>query len=260
MSDQVLYDNLDGRVAVITINKPERMNSFDNALCRNLVKAVKIAEGDNDVRVAILTGRGKIFSAGGDIGALKNARDPWQKREILDNADRVISTIYNFEKPIIASVNGVAAGAATAMVMACDIVFASHSAKFAPNFINIAALPDTGVSWFLVRRLGCLKAYEILANGSSLTPEEAQRYGLYNRVMDNDLLLKETILMAQRLAQKPAAALKMLKKLLRESPSNSLDKQLELEASYQLLAWSHSDFKEGVSAFMEKRKPKFNKA
>lgn len=253
----ILYEIKEGKIGLITLNRPEKMNSFNNEVCRELAQALKMAEKDDAVRVLVLTGAGKAFSAGGELAALTAADTVFKKREILDNAAMIVEAVDRFEKPLIAAVNGVAAGAGTAIALACDIIIASDKARFAPNFVNIAALPDSGASWFLPRKVGYHKAAELMLSGAVLDAGQAYSLGIFNRVVEDERLYDEVFTLAQSLARGPSRAIAKIKKMLKMSFGNSLASQLELEASYQLLAWEDEDFKEGVAAFLQKRKPVF---
>ncbi len=253
----IIYEVKDERFAVITLNRPDKLNSFNNEICGEVAKALEMAQNDDNVRSLVVTGAGKAFSAGGELAALTAADTVLKKREILDNAAMIIEALHAFEKPVIAAVNGVAAGAGTAVLLACDIIIASDKARFAPNFVNIAAVPDSGASWFLPRRVGYHKAAELMLSGSVLDAAEALSLGIFNRVVEDGRLYDEVFALAGALACGPATALARIKKMLKAGLENNLTSQLELEASYQLLAWTDDDFVEGVTAFLQKRRPKF---
>ena len=244
-------------VALVTLNRPASFNAINLELATDFHQALQVAEQDDSVRVLVVTGSGKAFCAGGDLAWLTDADSNLKKREILDNAAKIIKTLNQFEKPVIAAVNGVVAGAGTAVAMACDLVIASEKASFAPNFVHIAAVPDSGASWYLPRVVGYQRAAELMFTGRMLSAVEARELGIYNRVVTEENLMAQAMGLAEIISAGPQRALRYIKRMLKLSPNNSLDAQLETEASLQMMAWSDSDFQEGVKAFLEKRKPHF---
>ncbi len=253
----LIYEVKEEKVAFITLNRPEKFNPLNNELAREMKEAMDMAEKDEDVRVLVLTGAGKAFSAGGELSVLEAADTVGKKREILDSVAMIIKAVENFRKPLIAALNGVAAGSGTALAQACDIIVASDKARFAPNFVNVALVPDGGTSWYLARRVGYQKAVELMLTGTVLDAREALALGIYNRVVEQERFNDEVLALARSLARGPARAMARIKMLLKASMSSSLDAQIELEASSQLLALSEDDFAEGVRAFYEKRSPRF---
>lgn len=253
----ISYEVLDNRIAVVTLNRPASLNAINLDLATEVAGVLQQAEQDDSVRVLVVTGAGKAFCAGGDLAWLMAAEDNLKKREILDNAGTVITLLDRFSKPVIAAVNGAVAGAGTAVALACDIIIASARAKFAPNFVNIASVPDSGASWFLPRKIGYHKAAELMLTGRLLDAQECLQLGLFNRVVAHDELEQAAFRLAQKLAAGPQRAIRHIKQMLKMSAQNTLTAQLEIEASMQLMAWSDDDFKEGVSAFLQKRKPAF---
>lgn len=251
------YEVRDSKVAVLTFNRPESFNAFNKQLVQECCQAVHMAARDEQVRVLVMTGAGRAFSAGGDLVWLRAADDNIKKREILDLANEMAITLAGFDKILIAAVNGVAAGAGTAVVLACDMAIASTQARFAPNFVNIAAVPDTAASWYLPRKLGYHKAAELMLTGSLLEAQQAYQLGIFNQLVEPEQLMPYTMDLAGKLAAGPQRALRYIKKMLKMSLSNDLPAQVEVEASLQLMAWSDSDFIEGVSAFIQKRPPVF---
>ncbi|SFQ94747.1 enoyl-CoA hydratase/isomerase family protein [Desulfoscipio geothermicus] len=253
----ISYEVLDNRVAVVTLNRPASLNAINLDLATEVAGVLRQAEQDDSVRVLVVTGAGKAFCAGGDLAWLMAADDNLKKREILENAATVITLLDRFSKPVIAAVNGAVAGAGTAVALACDIIIASDRAKFAPNFVNIASVPDSGASWFLPRKIGYHKAAELMLTGRLLDAQECLQLGLFNRVVAHDELEQAAFRLAQKLAAGPQRAIRHIKQMLKMSAQNTLTAQLEIEASMQLMAWSDDDFNEGVSAFLQKRKPAF---
>ena len=253
----IIYEVNEHQIATITLNRPEHFNAISKELAEDFARALLLAGQDENVRVLVVTGSGKAFCAGGDLTWLLSSDDNMKKREILDNANRVAALLDSFPKPVIAAINGAVAGAGTAIALACDIVIGSDQAKFAPNFINIAAVPDSGASWFLPRKVGYHKAAELMLTGQLLDAREAFRLGLFNQLVPASELAAHVEKLALRLAAGPQRAIGYIKQMLKLSSQNTLAAQLEIEASLQLMALSDSDFQEGVQAFLQKRKPNF---
>jgi 2-(1,2-epoxy-1,2-dihydrophenyl)acetyl-CoA isomerase len=244
-------------VALLTLNRPESLNSFNEELCQGIVEACQKVSKDPGIKAMIITGAGKGFSAGGDVAVLAGMKDPIHSKEIYDVSTGAVKAVYEVEKPVIAAVNGPVAGAATALMLACDLIVASDEAKLAFNFINLAFCPDSGCSYFLTRKVGYHKALEILWLGEIISAPEARQLGIINKVMPREEVLSEALAWADKLVQGPLYTLIIDKKLLREADKNNFYQQAELEALYQVLCWTSADFKEGVKAFVEKRKPKY---
>lgn len=253
----ITYEIMENKVALITLNRPSHFNAINRDLAGEFAHALQRAEQDDAVRVLVVTGAGKAFCAGGDLGWLLASGDNMKKRDILDHASEVITRLDRFSKPVIAAVNGAAAGAGTAIALCCDMIIASEQARFGPNFVNIAAVPDCGASWFLPRKVGYHKAAELMLTGTLIDAREALQLGIFNRVTGAENLLPEALKLAGQLAAGPQRALRYIKKMLKLSAQNTLAAQLETEASLQLMAWSDDDFREGVQAFLQKRKPAF---
>lgn len=253
----ISYEIKDYKIAVITLNRPSNFNAINLDLAQEFMSVLQKAKCDDNVRVLIITGSGKGFCAGGDLASLMEANDNPKKREILDSVSSVISSLDKFDKPVIASVNGAVAGSGTAVVLACDIIIASDKAKFAPNFINIAAVPDGGSSWFLTRKISYHRAAELILTGRILNARECFEWGIFNHIVTPERLNEEVFNLAQKLSTGPQRALRYIKQMLKMSAQNTLCTHQEVEASLQLLAFSDDDFQEGVSAFLQKRKPNF---
>jgi 2-(1,2-epoxy-1,2-dihydrophenyl)acetyl-CoA isomerase len=253
----ILFDVTENGVATITFNRPDSFNSFNDTQIGDVLAACKLAEENDAVRVLVITGAGKSFSAGGDAGMLATMKTSFDARYIFDRSALLIKTIYNFPKPVIAAVNGVTAGAATGCALACDIVIASEKAKFAANFVNIAFVPDGGTSWFLFHKLGHHRAAEILYTGQILTAQECLQAGIFNRVVPHETLTDEVNKMAGQIAAGPPITLKYMKQILRASTDKDLDTVASLESGAQVMCWNSEDFREGIQAFLEKRRPQF---
>lgn len=251
------FEIKNGHTALIKLNRPNQFNAISKEMTDEFEQVFKEISNNENIRVIIISGEGKPFSAGGDLAWLMVADDNLKKRDIVERAGNLILTVSRCEIPVIAAVNGVAAGAGTAIAMCCDLIIASDKARFAPNFVNIGAVPDSGASWFLPRMIGYHKAAELMLTGKLLSAQEALDLGIFNQVVPHEKLEETVLALAQKLANGPQLAIKHIKKMLKMSQSNTLESQIELENSLQLIAWSDPDFAEGVTAFMEKRKPNF---
>jgi len=245
----------DGSVLTITLNRPDVLNAFNKAMHDALGAALKEAR-DPDVRAVVLTGAGRGFCVGQDLGEFREAPG--------DIGDRLRATyhpnllaIRALEKPVIAAVNGPAAGAGMSFACACDLRIAADSASFVPAFINIGLVPDSGGTFFVTRILGYSRAFEWLASGRKLTAAEAHGWGLVSEVVQADGLAARAAEVAAEFAALPPLAVGMTKRLLDRAGSSTLDEQLEREAQLQTAATRTEDFREGVAAFLEKRPPEF---
>jgi len=248
-------------VCTITLNRPDVYNAFSDALSSELTKALKAAARDRACRVVVLTGSGKAFSSGQDLGELKDRYVPGYvpdlSRDIRKRYNPIIRLICGMEKPVIAAVNGVAAGAGCSLALACDLRIASEYASFAEVFVNVGLVPDSGSTYFLPRLIGHARAMELCCTGRKVKADEALTLGLVNKVVPADDLLAETTTLARTLAAMPARAIAMTKRLLHQSAANDLEAQLEAEAFAQETAGKTRDHMEGVVAFLEKRTPEF---
>lgn len=244
-------------MATFTLNRPEVYNAFNNELTFELQDAFKAIRKDEEVRVVVLTGEGKAFCSGQDLKA--SQADP--NRSFADSVRQrynpLIKAMRELPKPIIARVNGVAAGAGASLALACDLVVASEQAKFIEVFINIGLVPDSGSSYFLPRVVGSAKAFELCTMGSKVSAQEALELGIANKVVaheDLDAAVKEY---TDYYAVAPTKAIGLIKKMLNKSQQASLEEMLEYEAYNQEIAGGTADHKEGVQAFLEKRKPAY---
>ena len=248
----------EGAVLTITLNRPDVLNAFNSDMHRALAAALKEAR-DGGVRAVVITGAGRGFCVGQDLTEFREAPGDIGSR-LRHNYHPNILAIRALEKPVIAAVNGAAAGAGMSFACACDLRIAADSAAFIPAFINIGLIPDSGGSYFVTRILGPARAFEWLTSGKKLTAAEAHTWGLVSEVVETDALAARAAELAARLADMPTRGIGMTKRLVDSSVGASLEEQLEREAQLQTAATQTEDFREGVSAFLEKRPPKFKGA
>jgi 2-(1,2-epoxy-1,2-dihydrophenyl)acetyl-CoA isomerase len=243
-------------VTTITLNRPDKLNAFSGTMREDLVAALRSAAG----RVVVITGAGRAFCAGGDVefmSALQKNGDVAEFRKLLDAGREVVMQIATMPKPVIASVNGVAAGAGCNLALACDYRIVCDAAKFAQSFVRIGLHPDWGGTWFLPRAVGRSAAFEMMTTGRIVDAEEALRVGLADRVVAAASLSDETRKLAQAIASGPPLVVAAIKRALSESERNDLNAQMSLETENQLKAFQSSESAEGMKAFFEKRPPKF---
>lgn len=248
-------------ICTITLNRPKVYNAFNDQLTFELHDALKRAERDGNVRVLLVTGEGKAFCSGQDLADLKERYVPGFVPELGDDVRKrynpIITRIREMDKPVIAAVNGVAAGAGCSLALACDFRIASEHASFIEVFINVGLIPDSGGTFMLPRLVGMAKAMQMCCTGEKVSADEALRLGLVNSVVRADELLAESMTLAGKLASLPARGIALTKRLLNQSFDNDLRQQLEAEAFAQDTAAKTEDHHEGVVAFIEKRTPAF---
>jgi 2-(1,2-epoxy-1,2-dihydrophenyl)acetyl-CoA isomerase len=257
--DPILTELSEG-VLSITLNRPERLNAFTEPMHLALRAAIQHAHDDPDVRAVVLTGAGRAFCAGQDLGD----RDP-RNMEGPPDLGHTLDTFYNptlrlirsLEKPVIAAVNGVAAGAGANVALACDIVLAARSARFIQAFSKIGLTPDAGGSWSLSRLLGEARAKGLALTAEPLSAERAEAWGLIWRAVDDDQLIPEAQALALRLAAGPTRGLGLTKMSIQSAATRSFDDQLDVERDLQRIAGRTADYAEGVTAFLDKRIPRF---
>jgi len=245
----------DGAVQTITLNRPDVLNAFNKAMHDGLAAALKEAR-DPDVRAVVLTGAGRGFCVGQDLTEFREAPGDIGHR-LRSTYHPNILAIRTLEKPVIAAVNGAAAGAGLSFASACDIRIAADSASFVPAFVNVGLVPDSGGTFFVTRLLGPSRAFEWLTSGRKLSAAEAHAWGLVSEVVEGDGLAAWAAELAAELAAMPTRAIGMTKRLVDQAMSSTLEDQLEREAQLQAAATQSEDFREGVSAFLEKREPRF---
>jgi 2-(1,2-epoxy-1,2-dihydrophenyl)acetyl-CoA isomerase len=255
MSDEVLVAR-DGAVLTLTLNRPDVLNALDEAMHRALADALVQAAGA-EVRAVVLTGAGRGFCVGQDVSQFP--RDAEAVGELLRRwFNPAVLAIRSLEKPVIAALNGPAAGAGLALAMACDLRIAARSARLVPAFLGIGLVPDSGLSQTLPRLIGPAAAFEWLVSGRAMPADEAHQLGLVNRVAEDGELAGEAAALAASLAEGPTAAIAMTKALIDRGPGRPFEEQLEEEARMQAHAAAGADFAEGVAAFLEKRPARFS--
>ncbi|HEU4942560.1 MAG TPA: enoyl-CoA hydratase-related protein [Gaiellaceae bacterium] len=245
----------EGAVLTITLNRPDVLNAFNAAMHRELGAALKDAR-DPGIRAVVVTGAGRGFCVGQDLTEFREAPGDIGDRLRSSYHPNVLA-IRALEKPVIAAVNGAAAGAGLSFACACDIRIASDAATFVPAFINIGLVPDSGGTYFIARLLGPARAFEWMTSGRRLTAEEALDWGLVSAVVAADELPAHAAGLAARLAAMPTKGIGMTKRLFDRAAESTLEEQLEWEAQLQSAATQTEDFREGVAAFLEKRDPRF---
>lgn len=247
-------------LATLTLNRPDRLNSFNTEMFAELKTALKQVSVANGVRCLLITGAGRGFCAGQDLGdrAVKpGAERPDLSVSLEKNYNPLMRTIAKLELPVLCAVNGVAAGAGSSFALGCDIVLASRSASFIQSFCKIGVIPDSGASWMLPKKLGRARALGLALLGDKLPAEKAEEWGLIWKCVDDDKLLSEATALGKHLATQPTKGLALIKRAINASYTNSFDEQLDLERDLQGVAGSSDDYQEGVSAFMQKRDPNF---
>jgi 2-(1,2-epoxy-1,2-dihydrophenyl)acetyl-CoA isomerase len=245
----------DGAVQTITLNRPDKLNAFTRALHEELHAALEEAR-DPAVRAVVITGAGRGFSAGQDLGAFGEAGDVAAMLRATYHVN--VRAIRSLEKPVIAAVNGVCAGAGLSLACACDIRLASDAAFFVPGFVGIGLIPDSGGTYFLQRLLGTARAFEWMTSNRRLTAAEAHAWGLVSEVAEAESFAEHVAERAAELAAGPTRAVALTKRLYDEAATASLEEQLEAEAEAQAEAAQTNDFREGVAAFGEKREARFS--
>ena len=249
---------IENSVAWITLNRPEVFNSFNREMALLLQKTLDDCNTDAKVRAIVITGNGKAFCAGQDLKEVTDPElNPGFRKILEEHYNPIIQKIRTIEKPIIAAVNGVAAGAGANIALACDIVVSTDHASFIQAFSKIGLIPDSAGTFFLPRLIGLQRATALMMLGDKVTAEDALRMGLIYKIYPVAFFEEEVMELATTLANMPTKALGLTKRLLNQSMNNNLDQQLALESDLQIEASSSNDYKEGVTAFVEKRKPEF---
>jgi 2-(1,2-epoxy-1,2-dihydrophenyl)acetyl-CoA isomerase len=252
-----LKTSLSNGVYEIILNRPEVFNSFNQSMAFSLQKELDFCATNNDIRVVVISGAGKAFCAGQDLAEATDPNGPELNCIVKEHYNPIILKIRNLEKPVIAAVNGVAAGAGANIALACDITIAHEKASFIQAFSKIGLIPDSGGTYFLPRIIGTQKALSLMITGDKVSAKEAEGLNMIYKCLEADAYEAEVSRLAIHLSEMPTKAFGLTKKAINKSYSNSLEEQLELEEKLQTQAGNTDDFKEGVQAFLEKRKAKF---
>ena len=245
------------QVLILTLNRPDKFNSFNRQMALELLSALDSAADNSDVRTIVLTGSGKAFCAGQDLSEAIDPNGPGIKKIVEEHYNPIILKIRTIEKPVIAAVNGVAAGAGANIALACDIVFVGKSASFIQAFSKIGLIPDSGGTFTLPRLVGFNLASALMITGDKVTADEAIHYCMAYKKFEDNELLSQSIINAQYIAAMPTKAIGNTKRLLNQTYNNTLAQQLDLERDIQVESANTYDYKEGVNAFLEKRKAVF---
>jgi len=271
--DNILLVEQKGKVRVISLNRPDKLNAFNDELTFKLQDALKECERDNDVRAVVITGSGRGFCAGQDLQSRsfstgqdqqtrgkshEQGQSPSLGESIRRRYNPVIIRIRRTEKPFIAAVNGVAAGAGASLAFACDLRIAADTSSFIQSFTKVGLVPDSGSTFFLPRLIGLTKALELMLTADKLTAEEALSLGLVNRVVPQAEVITHALELAERLAAGPTKAFGLTKRAVNRAIFADLEELLDYEASLQEIAGRSDDFQEGVRAFVEKRQAQYS--
>lgn len=251
--EKIHYDVTNG-VATIRLNRPDKLNSFDRAMSLEVIAALDVARDDKNVRAVLLTGEGRAFSAGQDLA---EAIAPGTKIEdiLTTQYNPIVRRIRGLDKPVVAAVNGVAAGAGANIAFACDLTLAAESANFIQSFINIGLIPDSGGTHTLPRLVGMQRAFGQMILAPKVPAKEAEAMGMIWKCVPDAVLISEAISLAERLATMPTKAIALTKQALDRGQNATLHEQLDTENELQTIAGRSYDYNEGVTAFLEKRKP-----
>jgi len=254
----MIQTEIKDKIATLTLNRPEVFNSFNREMALKLQKELDACEQNPEVRAIVITGNGRAFCAGQDLKEVTSPElNPGFKKILEEHYNPIISKIRKIEKPFLAAVNGVAAGAGANIALACDIVVATEQASFIQAFSKIGLVPDSGGTFFLPRLIGFQKASALMMLGEKVSAEEAERLGMIYKVFPSETFSQEVTNLASILSNMPTKALGMTKRLLNEAMTNSLEDQLDLEGKLQIEAAQSEDYAEGVDAFVNKRTPEF---
>ncbi len=256
MSQYILSEK-EGSVLKITLNRPDKYNSFVREMALALQAELKQADTDSSIRCVYLTGNGKAFCAGQDLAEATDPNGPELTKIVTEHYNPIVEAITNLNKPVVAAVNGVAAGAGANIALAADICVATESASFIQAFSKIGLIPDSGGTYTLPRLIGFQKASALMMLGDKVSATDAERMGMIYKVFADESFAADSMKIAQTLAAMPTKALVDTKKLLRASSLNTLQEQLVLEDKYQTECGQSYDYAEGTKAFLEKRRPEF---
>lgn len=249
--------NIENGVGIITLNRPDKFNSFVRQMAFDLQARLDECEKNSEVRAIYITAEGKAFCAGQDLAEAIDPKQTDLNKIVEEHYNPIIERLRNIEKPIVCAVNGVAAGAGANLALACDIVFAAKSASFIQAFSKIGLIPDSGGTYFLPRLIGFQKATALMFLGDKIMAEDAEKMGMIYKAVADENLQEEAMKSAQQLAKMPTKGIGLTKRLLNQTYNNTLTQQLAMENEIQTIAGSTYDYNEGVNAFLEKRPANF---
>jgi len=257
--ETVLFDVNNG-IATLTLNRPDVFNAFNEQLSADVNDVLKKTAKDKSIRVLVITGSGKAFCSGQDLKAIAGSKNRSLSESLYKRYNPMIKAIRNLPIPVICKLNGVAAGAGCSLALSCDMIVASENASLIEVFVNVGLVLDSGSSYFLPRLIGSARAFELATLGSKVTAQQAADWGMINKVVKLEELDEEVNKLAEHYSLAPTKAIGLMKKMLNKSFTSDLDTMLEYEAYCQEIAGRSEDYKEGVTAFNEKRKPAFKGA
>jgi 2-(1,2-epoxy-1,2-dihydrophenyl)acetyl-CoA isomerase len=256
--NDLITSGLKENVLHITLNRPEKLNSFIEPMAKELQQELTDATRNEDIRCVLLTGKGKAFSAGQDLPEVVDKGDDYELGETVRKSyNPIINAIRELDKPVVCAVNGTAAGAGANIALACDLVLASKESVFVQSFSKIGLIPDSGGTFFLPRLVGLQRANAMYLLDEKISPDKAEEIGLIYKAVETDKLMEAAQSICQKLVKMPTKGFALYKEAINQSLSNNLAEHLELEADLQTEAGKTDDYHEGVEAFLEKRKPKF---
>lgn len=254
----LIRTHIEDHVQIITLNRPEKKNAFNHEMIDAWVQALEQAKSDDQVHVIVVTGAGDAFCSGGDVGGMKKEQSPLDnKNKLWENIHRIPKTLKNIDKPVIAAINGPAVGAGLDMALMADMRTMADSAKVSEGYVKVGLVPGDGGAYFLPRLIGAAKAYELLWTGNFIGAEEALRLGLVNQVYPQVEFMQRTLELAKQIASGPQMAIRMTKRAVQRAQTMDLDLALDLISSQYAIIKETEDHKEGVQAFLDKRKPSF---
>ena len=254
--DSLLFER-HGHVAVLTLNRPEKFNSINRPLALGIQSALDTCSADESVRCVVITGNGRAFCAGQDLKEVTDPDGPGLSTIVAEHYNPIIDRIRSIQKPVIAAVNGVAAGAGANIALCCDIVVAAASATFIQAFSKIGLIPDSGGTWFLPRLIGWQRASALMMLGDKISAPEAEQMGMIYKTLPDEGFADAALALAGKMASMPTRGLALTKQALNQTFSNTLQEQLALEDRLQTEAGRTNDYREGVDAFLQKRSPNF---
>jgi 2-(1,2-epoxy-1,2-dihydrophenyl)acetyl-CoA isomerase len=244
-------------IATICLNRPDVFNAFNEEQSFEMQSALKAVKRDDNVRVLVVTGEGRAFCSGQDLKSIAGSKNRSLSESLYKRYNPMIKALRNLEKPVICRLNGVAAGAGASLAFACDFIVASEKSSFVEAFVGVGLVLDSGSSYFLPRLVGTQRAFEMATMGNKIKAQQAFEWGMVNRLVPHEELDQTVEEIAKYYSNAPTKAIGMMKKMLNKSSTSTLEDMLQYEAYCQEIAGRSSDYKEGVSAFNDKRKPQF---